>query len=44
MRTYINSRAMAITLALDSFDDEVRRAPSRTRRRVRRTKGAEQRR
>jgi hypothetical protein len=38
MRTpFINSRAMALTLALESVGDEVKRSSHRTRRRVRRT-------
>jgi hypothetical protein len=40
MRTFINSRAMAMTLALQTMDDEGKRAPHRTRRRVRRTRDA----
>jgi|tagenome__1003787_1003787.scaffolds.fasta_scaffold20623498_2 hypothetical protein len=39
MRTpFINSRAMAMTLALEAVDDEVR--PRRPHRRVRRTRAA----
>ena len=37
MRTFINSRAMAMTLALESMDEQVRHQP-RARRRVRRTR------
>ncbi len=38
---FTSSRAMAMTLALQSLDDQVRRSSHRTRRRVRRTRGAD---
>jgi hypothetical protein len=41
MRTFINSRAMALTLALASIDDEVKHAQHHRRpRRSRRTRDA----
>jgi hypothetical protein len=41
MRTpFIDSRAMAMMLALEAMDDAVTHAPHRTRRRVRRTRAA----
>jgi hypothetical protein len=41
MRTpFIDSRAMAMMLALEAMDDDVRRAPRRARRRARRTRAA----
>jgi hypothetical protein len=40
MRTFINSRAMALTLALEHLDDEVKHAQHHRSRRVRRTRGA----
>jgi len=41
MRTpFTSSRAMAMTLALETFDDQLRRTPRRARRRVRRTREA----
>jgi hypothetical protein len=40
MRTFINSRAMALTLALEHLDDEVKRGQHHRPRRVRRTRGA----
>jgi hypothetical protein len=40
MRTFINSRAMAMTLALQTVDDRDWPAPHRARRRVRRTSDA----
>jgi hypothetical protein len=39
MRTFINSRAMALTLALESFDDQVKHTQRHRQRRVRRTRG-----
>jgi hypothetical protein len=36
---FTTSRAMAMQLALESMDDEVKRSSHRTRRRVRRTRG-----
>jgi hypothetical protein len=38
MRTFINSRAMAMTLALETMDHEFRHARPRARRRLRRTR------
>ena len=38
MRTFINSRAMAMTLALESIDEQVRHPQRHRRRRVRRTR------
>jgi len=38
MRTFINSREMAMVLALDTLHDAKRQAAPRTRRRVRRTR------
>ena len=43
MRTFINSRAMAITLALQTIDDEGRRPPQRARRRIRTRHAADRR-
>ncbi len=40
MRTFINSRAMALTLALEHLDEDVRHAQHPRSRRVRRTRGA----
>ncbi len=40
MRTFINSRAMAMTLALEHLDDEVRQQQHPRSRRVRRPRGA----
>jgi len=37
---FLNSRAMAMTLALQEMDDEVRAAPRRARRRGRRPREA----
>ena len=39
MRTFINSRAMALTLALETMDDEVKHPPRPRQRRFRRTRG-----
>jgi hypothetical protein len=39
MRTFVNSRAMIMTLALQNMDDQALAARRRTRRRVRRTGG-----
>jgi len=39
MRTFINSRAMALTLALESIDDQVKHPQRRRQHRTRRTRG-----
>jgi hypothetical protein len=39
MRTFINSRAMALTLALESIDDDVKHPPRPRQRRFRRIRG-----
>jgi len=41
MRTFINSRAMAMTLALQDIDAQVKPAQRRARRRIRRTRDAQ---
>ena len=38
MRTFVNSRAMALTLALEAIDDQVRRPQRPRQRRFRRTR------
>ena len=38
MRTFVNSRAMALTLALETIDDQVRRPQRPRQRRFRRTR------
>jgi hypothetical protein len=39
MRTFINSRAMALTLALESIDDQVKHPQRHRQHRARRTRG-----